>query len=144
MVPVSLQIYSLYLIKLEFDKMGLLEFSGEELTHTFLSENGNSIKWEFLVSPTDFWKWTELCRKYTSFLKLAHLAWETKNSVQIKSRLFSFCVTKNLSKRLIRESSWPTLFCSKMGIRKNGSPLVPLTHTCFKNGIPFYQIRTVI
>ena len=36
--------YSLYLIKWEFDKMGLLEFSGEELTHTFLSENRNSIK----------------------------------------------------------------------------------------------------
>ena len=45
--------YSTYLIKWEFDKMGLLEFSGEELTHTFLSENGNSIKCEFLVSSID-------------------------------------------------------------------------------------------
>ena len=36
----------MYLIKWEFDKMGFLKFSGEELTHTFLVENGNSIKGE--------------------------------------------------------------------------------------------------
>ena len=53
--------YSLHLIKWEFDKMGLLEFSGEELTHTFLSENGNSIKWKFFGELDRFLKIDRFC-----------------------------------------------------------------------------------
>ena len=71
------------------------------------------------------------------FRKRANLARETENFIKFKHTFVLFCVRKNLVKRVIRESFRPTLLCSKMGIHKNGSSLVLLTHTWFKNGFPF-------